>query len=210
MKRDGSRSRRLTGGKTGDMLAAWSPDGTQIAYSAIRLGMGKVRGEGIWVIDVSTGQKQRLSQGANDQVAQWSPGGGRVLFYGLRGGDYELRLAHLPGGRVERLTDNRRNDLFPRWDASGSSVVYTSSSPSGARHLFRLALSDGALTRLTPRKTHDEAGIVSPDGTQIAFLRWAGTALSRASGGDPATPEVGGSRLKRSLTSRLALARPRG
>ena len=131
--------------------------------------MGKVRGEGIWVIDVSTGQKQRLSQGANDQVAQWSPGGGRVLFYGLREGDYELMLAHLAAATVERLTDNRRNDLFPRWDASGSSVVYTSSSPSGARHLFRLALSDGALTRLTPRKTHDEGGIVSPDGTQIAY-----------------------------------------
>jgi Tol biopolymer transport system component len=175
MKRRGTRSRRLTGGETGDTLAAWSPDGARIAYSAFRLGMSRVRGEGIWIVDVSTGRKRRLSHGANDQGAQWSPGGGRVLFYGWRGGDYELMLAHLPGGRVQRLTDNGRSDLFPRWAANGSSVVYTGTAKSGARHLFRLTLADGSRTRLTPQKTDDQAGIVSPDGTRIAFLRCAGT-----------------------------------
>lgn len=84
-------------------------------------------------------------------------------------------LAHLAGGRVKRLTDNRRNDLFPRWDANGSSVVYTGTAKSGTPHLFRLELADGSTTRLTPRMTHDEAGIVSPDGTQIASLRCPGT-----------------------------------
>ena len=174
MKRGSSRPRRLTGGDTGEMFAVWSPDGTQIAYSALRLGMSPVRGEGIWLIDVRTGRKHRLSSGANDYGAQWSPGGDRVLFYGLRGGDYELMLARITGG-FTRLTDNRRNDLFPRWDAKGSSVVFTGTSPSDAHHLFRLALADGSKTRLTPRRTHDEAGIVSPDGTQIAFLRCPGT-----------------------------------
>jgi len=175
MKRGSSRARRLTGGKSLDMFPAWSPDGARIAYSAFRRGVSGARSDGIWVIDVSTGRKRQLSHRTNDQGAQFSPGGGRVLFNGLRGGDYELMMAHLGGGRVERLTDNRRNDLFPRWDVNGSSVVYTGTAPSQTHHLFRLSLADGSTTRLTPRKTHDEAGIVSPDGTQIAFLRCPGT-----------------------------------
>ncbi len=124
MNRDGTGQRRLTGGETGDMFADWSPDGTQLAYSALRSGMTKVPGEGIWVVDVSTGVRRRLSNGANDQGAQWSPDGSKVPFYGLRGGDQELMLADSSGGPVERLTDNRRDDLFPQWNADGTSIVF--------------------------------------------------------------------------------------
>lgn len=89
MKRGGSRARRLTGRKTRDMFAAWSPDGTEIAYSAFRRGMSGVRGEGIWVIDVSAGQQRQLSHRSNDQgapmVARWGPGSLlRIAWRGLR------------------------------------------------------------------------------------------------------------------------------
>jgi len=135
------------------------------------------KNQGIWAIDVSTGAKRRLSHGAYDHGAQWSPDGTRILFYGLRAGDYELMLADPAGGMVERVTDNRRLDLYPRWAPDGASVVYTGTGQSvdGTRHLYRIALADGSSTRLTSRKTTDELGIVSPDGTRIAFLRCPGT-----------------------------------
>jgi TolB protein len=177
MNRDGTGRRRLTGGKTGDMFPDWSPDGTQIACSALPLGMGRVRGEGIWVLDVATGARRRLSYGGSDQGAQWSPDGSKVLFYGRRGGNYELMLADTSGGSVERLTDNRRDDLFPRWDADGTSILFTRTVDGDTyrRHLFRLDLSTGTETRVTPKGTSDEAGMVSPDGALIAFLRCPGT-----------------------------------
>jgi Tol biopolymer transport system component len=177
MNRDGSGTRRLTGGKTLDMFADWSPDGTQIAYSALRLGMSRIPGEGIWILDVSTGKRRHLSHGANDQGAQWSPDGSEVLFYGLRGGDYDVLLADASEGTVQRLTQDRRNDLFPVWDADGNSVVVTRTVERDRyrRHLFRLDLATGTETRLTPRHSSDESGVVSPDGTLIAFLRCPGT-----------------------------------
>jgi TolB protein len=177
MNRDGTARRRLTGGETLDMFAAWSPDGTRIAYSALRAGMTRVPGEGIWLLNVATGERLRLSRGANDQGAQWSPDGSKVLFYGRRGGDYELMLADASGGRPERLTENRRDDLFPRWDADGTSIVFTRTVDRDTyrRHLYRLDLSTGTETRLTPKGTSDEAEIVSPDESLIAFLRCPAT-----------------------------------
>lgn len=177
MNRDGTARRRLTGGETLDKFAAWSPDGTRIAYSALRAGMTRVLGEGIWVLDVATGERLRLSRGANDQGAQWSPDSSKVLFYGRRGGDFELMLADASGGRPERLTDNRRDDLFPRWDADGTSMVFTRTVDRDTyrRHLYRLDLSTGTETRLTTKGTSDEAGMVSADGSLIAFLRCPGT-----------------------------------
>lgn len=181
MNTDGSGRRCLTGGETLDMLPAWWPDGTKIAYSAFRLGMAKVHGEGMWIIDVSTGARRRLSYGANDQSAQWSPDGSKILFYGLRRGDQELMVVDASGGPVKRVTHNRLDDLFPRWAADGTSIVFTRTvgvdkdTNTYRRHLFRLDLSTGRETRLTPGAISDEAGIISPDGTLIAFIRSSGT-----------------------------------
>jgi TolB protein len=181
MNREGTGRRRLTGGETLDVFGAWSPDGTKVAYSALRLGMSKVRGEGIGVLDVATGARRRLSYGASDQGPQWSPDGSKVLFTGERGGDHELMLAGASGGSVERLTDNRCDDLFARWDADGTSIVFTRTvgvdedTNTYRRHLYRLDLATGIETRLTPKDTSDEAGVVSPDGTLIAFVRSSGT-----------------------------------
>ena len=59
---DGTAARRLTDG-TGDAAAAWSPDGTQIAF---------VRGNEIALLTVASGEVRTLGTGGDPA---WSPDG---------------------------------------------------------------------------------------------------------------------------------------
>lgn len=173
MDRDGASVRRLTGGKTQDLFSQWSPDGSEITYTALVSGMDGQSGAGVRVVDVATGQRRRLSKGKMDVNARWSPDGDWIVFSGFRQGDYELLLVPSAGGPVQRLTNNGGHDFFPRWDVDGDSIVYTATvgTLQFPRHLYRLEVPGLVSNQLTPENTSDEEGVISPDGSMIAFVR---------------------------------------
>jgi len=78
--RDGEHERNLTN-EPGVMHRdiAWSPDGTKLAYAANSL--GKEKGFAVHVIDVTTGAKRALTDGARDDFQPpWYPDGALLLF----------------------------------------------------------------------------------------------------------------------------------
>ncbi|WP_235215262.1 amidohydrolase family protein [Phaeacidiphilus oryzae] len=131
---DGSRPRRLTSGPWDDRGAAWSPDGSLLAFSSER-GGDPAAGSSytIWTVDVRNGALRQITApgGYEDYDPAFTPDGARIVFVraahlAAGGNDGGLTLASVPlaagtGGtvRVERTV------------AAGSSVLCPSVSPDG-------------------------------------------------------------------------------
>ncbi|MBS2538013.1 S9 family peptidase [Catenulispora sp. NF23] len=106
---DGGEARPLTTGQTrpgGAGVAAWSPDGTRIAFSAVDrvrdpaapvvvdeaywkadgVGLVGAARNQIFVVDVADGRVEQLTDGTDDCTApDWSPDGTRLAFVGRSG-----------------------------------------------------------------------------------------------------------------------------
>ncbi|MGH7700065.1 MAG: TolB family protein, partial [Gemmatimonadales bacterium] len=104
----------------------------------------------------------------------WAPDGGSVVFSGLSLSGYsDLYRLWLPGGRLERLTADRYEDLDPTVSPDGRTVAFASDRTAfgagGARNLFTLDLASGAVAYLTYGDWRDEAPRWSPATGRIYF-----------------------------------------
>jgi WD40 repeat protein len=166
----GGHLRVLTHGG-GAEQPAWSPDGSQIAFSALL----NYTHRAIFVMDADGSDVRRLTAGHDDGYPTWSPDGGRILFTrGIRrGGASNLDLWTVPaaGGAATRLitthVDDENLDSLQASYAPDATKIVTSS------HL-RLTImdADGTHGQVVPGSPTDGvwAPRWSPDGTRIAFL----------------------------------------
>ncbi len=99
MNPDGSDRQRLTSGA--DIEPAWSPDGTQIAFTRF---YGATQGE-IFVMNADGSNQRRLTANANDRHPAWSPDGTKIAFSSRFG----LIIMNADGSnqRVIQTGDNR-------------------------------------------------------------------------------------------------------
>jgi Tol biopolymer transport system component len=91
----------------------------------------------------------------------WAPDGKSVVFSGLSVSGYsDLYRLWLDGGRLERLTSDRYEDVDPTMSPDGRTVVFSSDRTpfgrSGAHNLFALDLATGAIRYLTYGDWRDE------------------------------------------------------
>jgi hypothetical protein len=106
----------------------------------------------------------------------WAPDGQSVVFSGLSVSGYsDLYRLWLTGGRLERLTSDRYEDLDPSFSPDGRTVVFSSDrtpfGPGGARNLFALDVATGAIRYLTYGDWRDEGPRWSPDRIYFASDR---------------------------------------
>jgi hypothetical protein len=99
----------------------------------------------------------------------WLPDGGSLIFSGLTlSGTSDLYRVHLPDGRLERLTQDRYQDLDPTVSPDGNTVVFASDRTpfgnDGASNLFTLDLATGAVEYLTYGPWRDESPRWGGDG----------------------------------------------
>jgi Tol biopolymer transport system component len=66
---------------------AVSPDGERIVF--------QVRRDGAWVLDLRTGEPQRILADASAQEFAWSPDGQRVAYHSVRGGQWGIWMLDL-------------------------------------------------------------------------------------------------------------------
>lgn len=113
MNADGSNPVNLTNSPGTDADAAWSPDGTRIAFVSKRDGSSQIY---LMNADGSPGAT-RLSYDLDEaQYPRWSPDGSSIIFVGVKDGKYDLYRVSANGGIAENVTntDGELED-HPAW-----------------------------------------------------------------------------------------------
>lgn len=175
---DGSDRHRISPEGVDAVAAAWSPDGTRIAY-----GVSKAAGTGdIFVATVTeTGltDQHALSTGpANDWAPAWSPDGQQVIFTSDRAGDDDIWTVAADSGGAEeprRLTDNSAGDWVPAFAPDGSRIAFVSDR-SGDPEIWSMAADGSDPRNLSNHPLVDDGRwsvAWSPDGSHLAFAESA-------------------------------------
>ena len=182
--RDGEHERNLTN-EPGVMHRdlAWSPDGTKLVYTANAAG----KGFGVHVIDVTTGAKRALTDGARDDLQpRWSPDGTLLVFWSRREDvrtNADLYVVAASGGDVTRLETRGGVDgesIDPRWSPDGTRISFTTDT-RGRQEIAIATYAEreiGRIERMT-ESIHDEYGAVwRPDGRALTYLHNEDAAVS--------------------------------
>ena len=161
---EGSDVRRLTD----DMgkAPAWSPDGSQIAFSSNRDGNLE-----IYVMNSDGSDPRRLTDHADrDGEPSWSPDGRHIAFMSDRENPRgDIYVMNSDGSDPRRLTDHGRRDESPAWSPDGRHIAFASSR-SGNGEIYVMNSDGSDPRRLTDHADRDGEPSWSPDGRHIAFV----------------------------------------
>jgi Tol biopolymer transport system component len=153
----------VSGAKSKNAEAAWSPRGLRLAYA---------RPDGIFVVDANGGGRRRL---ARKQKAfsisrlAWSASGRWLLFTEARDyNDLEIYTTTADGSSVKPLTSNAVGDLQPSWAPDGTRLAFV--RMHGPSSDIWVMNADGSGQRLVTPNGFDPAW--TPDGKRIVFSRF--------------------------------------
>ena len=160
---DGSGLVPLTQYDAIEKNAAWSPDGTRIAFSS-NLG-------GSWNLHTvnadGTNRVQLTDDSASDFDPAWSPDGSKLAFESNReDGNPEIFVMDLETLAVSRLTNDILSDWTPTWSPDGTTIAW--------QHGYRIFLmnADGtSQKRLTTGDYQEWHPTWSPNGEWVAYDR---------------------------------------
>lgn len=136
----------------------WSPDGRQIAFSAIAGGLTN-----LYAVDVSSGKMRQLT---NDEYAElqpaWSPDGKTIAYVtdrftadlqNLSFGRFGLALFDVSSGNSRELrTFDAGKSIDPHWSADGSTIFFISDR-AGISDIYRISLGDHGIRQITDLQT---------------------------------------------------------
>lgn len=122
MDADGSNQVQLTEG--GATAGGWSPDGSQIVFTATP--EGKETSD-LFIMDADGSNVRQLTDDEfTNARADWSPDGTRIVFDSVRDGDdSEIFVINIDGSNLVQLTDNDARDSFAVWSPDGEAIAFT-------------------------------------------------------------------------------------
>jgi Tol biopolymer transport system component len=168
MSSDGSNPRTVDDGAGFSSRVRWSPDGTQLLYSAMRNGNEDVFRANA---DGSSVPARLTTDPADDQEPDWSPDGSEIVFWTSREttglpifGD--LYVMDAGGGNQHAITSV--TDLYtePMWSPGGALILHTRSTKAIQFELWTINLG---LSVRDLQVSGVQEYLWSPSGTRIVY-----------------------------------------
>ena len=164
---DGSGLTQLTSGESPDFLPAWSPDGTQIAFTREVEGSAE-----IFVMNADGSGVTQLThdQTVNDEHPAWSPDGTHLAYTAGTEEENHLYVMSSDGSRATRLTSGPFYAADPAWAPNGDTIAFICDTD-----LCLIGAEPGSRpTQLIGTRPKESSPRWSADGKQIAFARFPG------------------------------------
>jgi Tol biopolymer transport system component/DNA-binding winged helix-turn-helix (wHTH) protein len=152
----------------------WLPETNNIVFSA-------QSGDSVnlWRIPISAesgtpaGAPVQLTAGAGSEVTPMIDGQGRTIFstFGVNADIWSLPIdpeQGLPLGNLERLTHDTSINYSPSISADGNKVVFLSDRP-GNSDLWIKDMESGKESPLTATEQDESRGLISADGSKVAY-----------------------------------------
>jgi len=153
---------------------AISPDGSTIAYSA----GPDIRSRKIYLIPISGGERQPLTDGTYDEVSPaWSLDGKEIFYVAHKDGEpcHLMEISVPPGSPRELGRCQTEERTHVTLSASGNELFFLDRPDTrSVDRIMRFDLASGRRTQLTdppPTGSGDQEPSVSPDGRWIVFHR---------------------------------------
>ena len=150
-----SNLERLTSAGGPDLFAAWSPDGSRIAFASQRDG-----DINLYTMNADGSDQTRLTQGAErDTSPVWSPDGAMIAFSRASNSssdDWRVFIVPAIGGAATLVPDSD-GLLVSDWSSDGTTLLADGMWTISVEGEGRTRLRDGVAARW------------SPDGSQIVF-----------------------------------------
>jgi len=155
---------------TGAYDAAWSPDGSRLAFEG--------PDAGLVVANLATGEQRRVSP--TDEFVEtlaWSPNGTTIAYVATRGGfDFAIRAVESDGSNWRTLFEVDGVISGLDWSPDGSRIAFAYVERDGPA--MTLTILDAATGSVTPVETTSVSGGQvdwSPDGAWIAYTESSGS-----------------------------------
>jgi Tol biopolymer transport system component len=140
----------------------FSPDGTRVAVSRY---LGSGSGD-IWVYDLMSGTRTRLTTGGASGMPTWAPDGDRIAF---RSTDKTIQSKVVGGDAADELHGGP-NPVFPgSWTPGGEMLIFLEVHPETGSDIWLLS-EEGDAKPWMATEFHELLPELSPDGRWLAYV----------------------------------------
>jgi TolB protein len=169
---DGSEVRQVTRLRSISMGAAWSPDGTHLAFSVYNKHSNNIKNIDLFEYSFKTGALKLLSnkKGINSGAA-YSPTGNKLALTMSSSGNPEINVLNIDSKQVTQITHSVGFDVDPSFSPDGTRIAFVSSR-AGKPMVYVMNTSGGDVKRLTFAGQYNATPNWTPDSKKIVFAGW--------------------------------------